>query len=674
MSEAGQLRVGLIGFGKMGRHHLTSIMAAGLGKVVGVADPLVDSDAVADCADPPPRLFDTAARMLEETRPDVVHIVTPPSTHADLALLALESGAHVYVEKPFTPGVKEAERVLQVAEEKGLLVCAGHQVLFEKAAVKAAGAARILGSKVHVHSYFSFRQSRRNLTPLEQAVDILPHAVYPLLAFLEENSSGPGVELRSLNVTAEGEVQAIVRRGSASGVLVVALAGRPVRHTLEVVGTNGALKADFVSGAVTRLPGPGASAIAAVLAPYITSMQTVIGSTLGFASMFRNMKIAYKGLPPLFGAFYSSILESKPSPVSPEAILGTVALCESVESALREVERDCEEQARIRLEEGERQQAPTPAQTVLVTGATGFLGQALVRELLQSGLGVRALCRRVPAYSRRVAGVQYVACDLAVAVNPEHMKGVETVLHCAAETAGGVTEHQKNSIDATGNLLKAAAAAGIRRFVQVSSIAVAVSSKQYGRPVDEQAPVLENSAERGPYVWGKLESEKLAVQLGDSLGVEVRIVRPGPLVDFDAFSPPGRLGRDLGPRFVAVGMPSHRLAVCGVSTAATVLRYYVEKFDTAPPVLNLLEPQVPTRRELIEALRKIRPDLKVWWLPSIFLRVSSPFLKLLQRVLLGSKKPLDVYAAFASERYDTKLSASLVREASAVRQSAKNSI
>ena len=672
MSEAGKLRVGLIGFGKMGKHHLISIAATRLGTVVGVADPLADVESVAGSSDPPPRLFDTAARMLEETSPDVVHIVTPLATHAELALQALAAGAHVYVEKPFTPTVEEAEKVLQTAEEKGLLVCAGHQVLFEKAAVKAADAVRLLGSRVHVQSYFSVRQSRRNLTPLEQALDILPHAAYPLLACLEGENSGPGVELRALNVSAAGEVQAIVQSGNASGILVVTLAGRPVAHTLEVVGTNGALHADFVTGAVTRLPGPGASAISAVLAPYITSLQTVVGSTLGFASMFRNMKVAYKGLPPLFRAYYSSILEDKPSPVSPESILSTVTLCESVEGALREEERVCEDKARLRLEAEERKLVQAPGQTVLVTGATGFLGRALVKELLQSGLGVRALCRRIPAHSRRVAGVHYVQCDLATTVQPQLLDGIGTVVHCAAETAGGVSEHQKNSIDATENLVQAAAAADMRRFIQISSIAVAVSSKQYGRPIDEQAPVLENSAERGPYVWGKLESEKLALELGARLGVDVRIVRPGPLVDFETFSPPGRLGRDLGPRFIAVGMPSNGLAVCDVSTAAKVLRHYVQEFDSAPPVLNLLEPQVPTRRELIEVLRKIRPDLNVWWLPSIFLRIGSPFLKLLQRVLLGSKKPVDVYAAFASERYDTRLSASLVREASSGRNSTKN--
>ena len=69
------------------------------------------------------------------------------------------------------------------------------------------------------------------------------------------------------------------------------------------------------------------------------------------------------------------------------------------------------------------------------------------------------------------------------------------------------------------------------------------------------------------------------------------------------------------------------------------------------------------RKDLIEAMRKNRPDLKVWWLPAVLLRLGSPFLKLLQRVLLGSRTPVDVYAAFASEKYNCSLAAKVVQKA-----------
>ena len=49
--------------------------------------------------------------------------------------------------------------------------------------------------------------------------------------------------------------------------------------------------------------------------------------------------------------------------------------------------------------------------------------------------------------------------------------GVGTVVHCAAETAGGKDDHQRNSIDATRRVIEVAAHAGVRRVVHISSIA-----------------------------------------------------------------------------------------------------------------------------------------------------------------------------------------------------------
>ncbi len=667
MSDIKQLRIGLIGCGKMGRHHMASIQAAGTGRLIALADPMADRSALEGLAPQDVQIFPDAAAMLAKVELDVVHIVTPPSTHAHLAVQALEAGVHVYVEKPFARTSEEAARILETAAARNLCVCAGHQVIFENGALKAAKVLPLLGRIVLARSYFSFRQSRRNLTALEQTLDILPHAVYPLLAFLEDGTGADTpAELHGLNVNPDGEVQAIVGKGDKSGVIMVTLSGRPVSHTLEVDGTNGCLHADFVSGAVTRLPGPGASAIAAVMAPYITVLQTLVGSTLGFASMFLNSKIAYKGLPPLFRQFHRSIMKKGPLPVTPASIRETVGLCEAVEDALQAADRKRQEQARQEVEEAERSlhnDGPGKGQ-VVVTGGTGLLGTELVRELIGSGFQVRALVRRVPPWTGRIPGADYRVCDLGAEFSPDLVEGADLVIHCAAETEGGVIEHQRNSVDATRNLLEAARAAGVVRFVQISSVAVAVSSRTYGKPIDEDAPLDPGYKERGPYVWGKGESENLAVEFGKARSMDVRVVRPGPLVDYENYTPPGRLGRDVGPRFVVIGRPGSSLAICRVRTAARVLRFYAEAFEETPAILNLLEPEVPSRRDLVEKLRESRPDLKVWYVPATLVRILSPFLKLLQRVVFGSKKPVDVYAAFASERYDTSKAAELARKIS----------
>jgi nucleoside-diphosphate-sugar epimerase len=200
----------------------------------------------------------------------------------------------------------------------------------------------------------------------------------------------------------------------------------------------------------------------------------------------------------------------------------------------------------------------------------------------------------------------------------------------------------------------------VYRFVHVSSIAVLRSSRETGRPVDENTPLVHDSEGKGPYVWGKAESEILAAELGRKLGLRVRIVRPGPLVDFEAFEPPGRLGREVGRTFVYVGGKRSTLSLCDVRTAARVLRAYAEDFESMPAVLNLVEPSPPTRGELVARLLKGRPDLRAKGIPFFVLRAMSPPLKLVQRLMMPGRTPVDVQSAFVSETYDAALAGRVI--------------
>jgi nucleoside-diphosphate-sugar epimerase len=234
-------------------------------------------------------------------------------------------------------------------------------------------------------------------------------------------------------------------------------------------------------------------------------------------------------------------------------------------------------------------------------------------------------------------------------------------VHCAAETSGGKSEQQRNSIAATKLLIERGAAAGVKTVLHVSSLAVIKPGN--GRMVDERTPVDAGNLERGPYVWGKAESEVLASQLGRDLGVQVKIVRPGPLVDFDDFHAPGRLGREVGPWYVAIGGRQSPLSVLDVSTGARVIRSYMDDFAGAPDLVNLVQTPAPTRGELVERLRTVRPDLKIIWFPALLLRMLSGPAKLAQRWLMGASKPIDLSAAFSSERYQPDIAAGVIAKA-----------
>ena len=650
----------------MGQHHLNAIKASQLGTVVGVADPAASPEEMAPLLPDGAIVVSSAAELLERTKPDVVHIVTPPGTHAALALQAIDAGCHVYVEKPFTPTAAEAEEIVARAAARGVKVCAGHQVLFEAPALAVHEHLASIGRMVHIESYFSFKMVRRTITAVDQVKDILPHAIYPVVDQLRLGTglATEPIEILGTSLDAAGDCYALLKLGRVTAVVVVTLNGRPVEQYQNIIATNGSLRADFIGGFLGRLVGPGTGP-GVLLTPYRRALHTVWGTTRGLTRLI--VGGSYPGLRTLVKRFYESIRDETPAPMTPQSIVDTVEVCERLGAALDVVEAAYETEARSRLAASEATLPPLRAgvRKVLLTGGTGLLGKRVAQELRAAGWPVVVLARRVPPFSRRVPGVDYAAADLARGVAPQLLTGVGYVVHAAAETSGGREDHRRNSIEATRKLAEAAHAAGVTGFIHISSLAVLKTSREMGRALDESTPVDAGSLKRGPYVWGKAESEVLVQQLSRDLGLPVRIIRPGPLVDYTAYHPPGRLGRELGPLFVAMGPRRGALSVCDVSTAARVVRSYLDDFANAPPLLNMVEAPPPTRGELMDRYRKNRPDLRVLWMPSWLLQAISWPAKLLQRVALGAKDPIDVAAAFASERYQTDLAAQVIARSSA---------
>ena len=660
------LKVALFGCGKMGMHHLKVIELSPNAKVVGIADPQINEQEVRRKLGPGVIVAPTAEGLLGKVRPDVVHIVTPPDTHYDSGKLAIDNGIHVYMEKPFALQEKHAKLLIETALDKGLTICSGHQLIASSATKIAEAYVKNIGEIIHVESYFAFHKVRKSLSPVDQAIDILPHPTYTLLHFLKtDKNSEDRFNISALDTGADGEVRAIIENGERRGFLLVSLRGRPVESYLKIVGTYGSVYVDYVRGVVVNLSGSRADAISAILNPYRQAWQTAWNTTKALAGLAIKKNRSYEGLPELIESFYLSILYDKEPPISPDSIIATVRICERIGTELKEKERKAEERARVLLDEKTRALPPkSTEECVIVTGGNGFLGRIICRELRSAGWPVKSISRSLPRFSDREPGIEYEALDLADGIPPDVLRGASAVIHCAAETSGGREDHQRNSIDATRKLLEAGAAAGVNKFIHISSLAVLKPGKNSGIPLDETSPVDHDNLSRGPYVWGKAKAEEIAVSLSKQLGINLKIIRPGPLVDFENFEPPGRLGREVGSFFVVMGSRRNPLSVCDVWTVAKVVKNYVDDYGSAPPLLNLTEPDVPSRRDLVLKLLKERRDLKALYIPTFSIRILSFGFKVFQKLIRPSRKALDVAAAFSSERYSTDLARQVISRAS----------
>src|SRR5215831_1922666 len=114
------LKVAIVGCGKIADAHATQIRRISGCDLVAVCDrEALMAQQLAERFEAR-RVFDDFRRLLEDSRPDVVHITTPPQSHFELARQCLEAGCHVYVEKPFTLDAREAEELLRLTERRGL--------------------------------------------------------------------------------------------------------------------------------------------------------------------------------------------------------------------------------------------------------------------------------------------------------------------------------------------------------------------------------------------------------------------------------------------------------------------------------------------------------------------------------------------------------------------------
>src|SRR2546430_15492165 len=153
--SASLLRVAFIGAGQMARHHL-NVVARQHAVVVGVYDRAADQ-AREFAAAAGTAAFSSIDSLIAETRPDIVHVCTPPAAHFEAAYAALDGGAHVYVEKPFALTVTDARALLDLASARQRLVCSGHQLLCDRAFKTLVARGAELGTLVQADSHFAFR-------------------------------------------------------------------------------------------------------------------------------------------------------------------------------------------------------------------------------------------------------------------------------------------------------------------------------------------------------------------------------------------------------------------------------------------------------------------------------------------------------------------------------------
>ena len=252
------MRVGIVGAGNVASLHLAAALRLPGVAVVGILDgDPARAVALAERFRLPRELADPD-RFYSEARPQLVHVTTPPGSHYDIAMEALDRGIHVLVEKPPALTPEDCAALQRQAELRGVTIGVDENTAFDPLVRKAGEliASGSIGRVLHVDSYFSFGMpplapppSWMDELPGGMLEDLLPHPVTTARVLAGGPLAAGSWSLsRSGLLAGTGDDLLCLLLSGADGLtasLTVSLAAQPAEFAIEVHGSEASLLLDL---------------------------------------------------------------------------------------------------------------------------------------------------------------------------------------------------------------------------------------------------------------------------------------------------------------------------------------------------------------------------------------------------------------------------------------------
>jgi nucleoside-diphosphate-sugar epimerase len=247
---------------------------------------------------------------------------------------------------------------------------------------------------------------------------------------------------------------------------------------------------------------------------------------------------------------------------------------------------------------------------VLITGGSGLLGGHLVERMVQQGHKVRALVRKTSDIEHlKTTGAEIVYGDV---VDYDSLvaaaKGMDMVIHAAARVLpgwGAWRDFESCIVEGTENILNASIAAGVKKFVYVSSVTVMGNAVLGDKPADETAPYIDVELTREAYYdHAKAKAEQIVLDYHKQGKICTTVVRPGML-----YGPRCRLLTDRIYRYVKMfpvlpGNAMAKTALVHVHDVADCIILAATSEKSWGQIYNIAPEEIVTFRDFINSMAK----------------------------------------------------------------------
>lgn len=282
---------------------------------------------------------------------------------------------------------------------------------------------------------------------------------------------------------------------------------------------------------------------------------------------------------------------------------------------------------------------------LLVTGASGFLGQAVVRSAAAAGHEVVAMVRPT-ANPDWPESVRILRGDLRQRGDWTGQLGdIEAVIHLAAAPTGDLATQFSGTVVATENLLDHLPLAALGRFVHVSSFSVYdFSSIGFGGALTETTPLEPTPERRDAYTTTKIAQEKLVTSVCEAAGTPLVVIRPGAIVG------PGKdwgFGRvmKIG-RFDLIFSPVAKFPFTYVDNCADAIVAALTAEVRSGSIFNIVDDDPPSYGRYHRLGRRLGGDAGVGlYMPWLFVSLLGRSIALFNRLAFDGKAKLPEFLA-----------------------------
>lgn len=338
----------LAGCGRVAEHHMRFLRSMDRVAVVAVCDVtpgVAESFARRYSV---PSVYGDFAVMLDSESLDVIHILTPPDTHAELAITALDARCHVVVEKPLACTAADAEKVVSAEGRTGRFAAVDHIHLFHPTYQRAKELLKqgVIGSLVGVDAACS--HANLGVTgghahgpdwlgrlPGGSFLDVAVHPVYLLLDLI-----GHAHEVKAFfDPAGSWDARVLLRGARCLGSISFSTRARPFGNILRIYGTHGSLTVDLARMILTVHKGSrGAGLLGRGLGAFEEAGQLLYGTASVVAGFMTGRLRPYEGMGRFLAAFYRSLSEGTAPPVTADQGLAAIRIIETALSARRGLE------------------------------------------------------------------------------------------------------------------------------------------------------------------------------------------------------------------------------------------------------------------------------------------------------------------------------------------------